>query len=84
MTYVVDPGEGREGWLGIPQVARLLGVTPTTVYRLVNTGQLRGYRIGRMIRVRHVDLEGYLRSVQIEPGALDHHVGLAPADRHGR
>jgi putative molybdopterin biosynthesis protein len=72
---------GKCGWVSR---ARLLGVTPTTVYRLMNTGQLPGYRIGRLIRVRHVDLDAYLRSVQIEPGTLDHLVNLAPTDRPGR
>jgi hypothetical protein len=50
----------------------------------VNTGRLRGYRIGRVIRVRHVDLEDFLTSAEIEPGALDHLVTPAPADTRGR
>jgi excisionase family DNA binding protein len=55
--------EGRSGWLTVRQVARELVVVPRTVHGLINTGQLTGYWIGRVIRVRRVDLDRYLESV---------------------
>jgi excisionase family DNA binding protein len=67
--------------LTVRQVARELGVVPRTVHGLINTGQLTGYWIGRVIRVRRVDLDGYLESVRIAPGALDHLCGGSPRSK---
>jgi excisionase family DNA binding protein len=52
-------------------------VVARTVYGLINAGQLPGYRIGRVIRVRREDLDRYLESARIKPGALDHLCGTA-------
>ncbi len=70
LTAVVR--EDGSGWLSVRQVARALGVVSRTVYGLINAGQLPGYRIGRVIRVRRDDLDRYLESVRIEPGSLGH------------
>jgi excisionase family DNA binding protein len=70
----VTGGDG-SGWLSVRQVARALGVVSRTVYGLIDAGQLPGYRIGRVIRVRRNDLDRYLDSVRIEPGSLDHLCG---------
>lgn len=59
----------------MPQSSRIVGVANRTVYRLINAGALRGYRIGRVIRVRRDDLESYFDSVRITPGSLDHLCG---------
>lgn len=48
---------------------------PRTVHGLINTGRLTGYWIGRVIRVRRADLDRYLESVRIAPGALSHLCG---------
>jgi excisionase family DNA binding protein len=61
-----------DGWLSVQHAAQVLGVVPRTVYRLINDGQRRGYRIGRVVRVRSEDLERYLDSARIVPGSLDH------------
>jgi excisionase family DNA binding protein len=67
--------DDRVGWLTVRQVARELGVVTRTVHGLINSGQLTGYWIGRVIRVRRVDLDRYLESVRIAPGALSHLCG---------
>jgi len=70
MTMIAE--DDRPSWLSIRQTATRLGVATRTVYGLINTGRLPGYRIGRVIRVRQDDLDAYLESVRIRPGSLDH------------
>jgi len=43
------------------QVAELLNVSPTTVWRLVRSGELPAYRVGNQIRVATADAEHYLK-----------------------
>ena len=57
-------------WLSTGEAAEALGVTPRTLYRLVDGGTLPAYRIGRLIRVRSDDLASYLRDCRIAPGDL--------------
>jgi excisionase family DNA binding protein len=46
--------------LTVADVVRILRVSKMSVYRLVQGGELRGYRIGRSIRIRTDDLSAYL------------------------
>ncbi len=46
--------------LTIAELARLLGIGRTTVYRLVNTGELRAVRVGERLRFRPEDVNTYL------------------------
>ena len=62
-------------WLGTVDVARYLGVVPRTVYGLANSGQLVGYRHGRVLRFLASDVDAYLDTARLRPGDLDH---LAP------
>ena len=39
-------------WLGSEAAAHHLGITPHTLYRLIDQGQVAGYRFGRVIRLR--------------------------------
>ena len=58
--------------LDVSAVARLLGVSRRTVEHLITRGELRSFRIGRMRRVRRIDLEDYLaRRVDAEQDADD-------------
>jgi excisionase family DNA binding protein len=76
-AVVADPGDDRCAWLSVQEAARALGVVSRTVYGLINAGELPGHRIGRVIRVRREDLDRYLESARIQPGALDHLCGTA-------
>jgi excisionase family DNA binding protein len=45
----------------VPEVAALMRVTDKTVYRLIETGKLRAYRLGdRIIRIKRADVEALL------------------------
>jgi len=59
-------------WLGAAGAACLLGVTDRTVHRAINRGDLTAYRVGRVIRIRRVDVDRFLDAHQIQPGDLDH------------
>jgi excisionase family DNA binding protein len=48
--------------LTVSEVADTLRVSSMTVYRLVKAGELPALRIGKNIRIRATDLEGYLSS----------------------
>jgi excisionase family DNA binding protein len=47
-------------WLGVPALAMQLGVTITTLYRILDSGELPAYKIGRVIRIQRVDVEAFL------------------------
>ena len=47
-------------WLSTAEAADLLGVTPRTVYMIIDSGQLAAYRFGRVIRLRAEDVQRYL------------------------
>lgn len=58
--------------MGTVGAAEYLGVTPRTLYRLIDQSLIPAYQIGRVIRLQRDDLEAYLHRVRIEPGALRH------------
>lgn len=45
------------------EVARLLDVSPMTIYRLIGARELRAYRIGRSYRIRRDDFEAFMQEV---------------------
>jgi excisionase family DNA binding protein len=59
-------------WLSTRDAAAYLGITPRTVYKLIDTDQLRAYRFGRVIRIRGRDLDTYIDSARVQPGSLRH------------
>lgn len=59
-------------WLSTQQAARHIGVTPRTLYRMLDEGQLPGYRFGRVIRIKVSDLDVFVKSCRIRPGELEH------------
>ena len=62
--------EGEVELLTIEQVARLLNVSKSLVYRLKDEGKLRSYRIGKgAIRFRTEDVLSYLEECVVE---VDH------------
>ena len=65
MTGTVD-------WLSTADAAKALGITPRTLYRFIDQGDLAGYRFGRVIRVKRADVDAFIESSRIEPGTLAH------------
>ena len=61
-----------EDWLGAPAAASLLGIRLKTVYGLINSGHLPAYKIGRVIRLRRVEVMAYVERCRIKPGTLSH------------
>lgn len=59
-------------WLGTKEAARRLGITPRTLYRFIDSGELPGYRFGRVIRIKAVDVDAFIEASRIEPGTLEH------------
>ena len=49
------------------------GACPTLeTDRLIDRGELRAFRIGRVIRLKSGDVEAYEASCEIQPGSLGH------------
>ena len=63
---------GHPGWMSTDEVAHRLGVATKTVYRLIDRGELRAFRIGRVIRLKSGDVEAYEAACEIRPGSLGH------------
>lgn len=58
-------------WMSTSEVADMIGLTPRTVHRLIDAGELPAYRFGRVIRYRRLDVLEFLESKRIEPGCRD-------------
>lgn len=59
-------------WLSTAESARRLGITPRTLYRFIDEGQLPAYRFGRVIRLKEDEVDAFIESCRIEPGTLEH------------
>ncbi len=59
-------------WLSTKDAAAALGLTPRTLYRLIDEGQLPAYRFGRVIRLKQSEVDAFVASSRIEPGTLEH------------
>jgi excisionase family DNA binding protein len=66
----------------VDEAAQALGVSPMTVYRLINSGELDAYRIWRrFIRIDDVALRAYLAVHTVRPGEI---TGEDVPDQHVR
>ena len=54
-------------WLSTADAARYLGITPRTLYRFIDEGQIAGYHFGRVIRLKQTDVDLFIDSSRIEP-----------------
>ena len=59
-------------WLSTQEAARRLGITPRTLYRFIDHGELPAYRFGRVIRLRGHEVEAFIVRSRIQPGELEH------------
>lgn len=59
-------------WLGTTTAAEHLGLTLRTLYRLIASGEIPAYQVGRVIRLKEADLERFVERAQITPGSLAH------------
>ena len=58
-------------WLSTAEAAKFLGITPRTLYRFIDEGQIAGYRFGRVIRLKQDDVDAFIEASRIEPGTLE-------------
>ncbi len=73
----MSPGPASRGdttiqWLSTAEAASRLGITPRTLYRFIDEGQLPAYRFGRVIRLKASEVDEFIESCRIEPGTLEH------------
>ena len=59
-------------WLSTAEAANRLGITPRTLYRFIDEGQIAGYRFGRVIRLKQDDVDLFIEASRITPGTLEH------------
>lgn len=59
-------------WLSTRDTCERLGVTLRTLYRFIDEGQLPAYKMGRVIRLQSVDVDGFIERMRIAPGTLEH------------
>ncbi len=56
-------------WLTYEEARRLVGLSPTTLWKLVRSGSVKGARVGRSVRINRTSLEEYMASQSPESGA---------------
>lgn len=61
-----------EDWVGVPALAKELGVTMRLLYKLLDAGELPAYKFGRVIRIKRADVEAFLERAKVKPGELAH------------
>ena len=47
-------------WLSYEEARRVVGLSRTTLYRLVESGAVKGARIGRSVRINRASLKAYM------------------------
>ncbi len=59
-------------WLSTPAAADRLGITPRTLYRFIDEGQIPAYKFGRVIRLKRDDVDSFIETCRVEPGTMAH------------
>lgn len=59
-------------WLSTAEAAKRLGITPRTLYRFIDQGDIPAYRFGRVIRLKAQEVDTFIDACRIEPGTLEH------------
>ena len=72
------------GWRGTKQAASYLGLTPRTLYRLIDQGEIPAYHMGRVIRLKQEDLDAFVERARVTPGSLRHLYPDPPSTRRER
>ena len=61
------PQGGGPDLLSIPELCQELGMGKSWVYRRIQSGEIPSVKLGRNIKVRREDLEGYLEAQRYRP-----------------
>jgi excisionase family DNA binding protein len=70
-------------WLSTKEAARRLGITPRTLYRLIDEARLPAYKLGRVIRLKQSEVDTFVDEARIEPGSLTHLYADATDEQSG-
>ena len=70
------PSAGEREFLTITEVAHMLNLSTTTIWRHVRRGDLKAVKIGRSYRIRRSDLDALLVAAELNAVA-------APANQNG-
>ncbi len=68
----MDMGFEDVDWMSTAEAAKRLGITPRTLYRFIDEGQLPAYRFGRVIRLKVNEVDSFIENCRIAPGTLEH------------
>jgi excisionase family DNA binding protein len=55
-------------WITYREAERLVGLSRTTLWKLIGTGEIECRRVGRAVRINRASLEAYMRG-PAEPSA---------------
>ena len=66
-----EAGGGSLDLLSITDVCQELGMGKSWVYRRIQSGEIPSVKLGRNIKVRREDLEGYLQAQRYQPTASE-------------
>jgi excisionase family DNA binding protein len=47
-------------YLTVKKAAGIAGVSPLMIYKLVSAGKLRSFKVGRLVRIREIDLKNFI------------------------
>jgi excisionase family DNA binding protein len=64
---MTDDQSRKEEMLSTSDVGKMLGVTSKTVIRMIESGQIPGYRVNFVWKVRRGDVEDYLEAHRYRP-----------------
>ena len=70
--YAAAMDDGQKAWLTTKEAASYLSITPRTLYRLIDVGEVPAYKFGRVIRLRRAEVDEFIERSRIEPGTLAH------------
>lgn len=58
--------ETKNQWLKPAEAAAILGISPSTIHRLVQRGELTGHKIGKLLKFRPAEIEEYLKRTRTD------------------
>jgi excisionase family DNA binding protein len=65
-------GMAENHWMGTAEAAKRMGITPRTLYKFIDSGELPAYKFGRVIRLKLTDVDAFIEGARVQPGTLEH------------
>jgi len=56
-------------WITYREAEQLVGLSRTTLWKLISAGEIEYRKVGRAVRINRASLEAYMRSPAQPPGA---------------